>query len=80
MPEFVFMVYRRDITDNPNLSPEDKQQLGGGFLAFTVDLSVDDALLNAAKPRLAAISGGTAVLAGSVPQGHGPALHNQGHG
>lgn len=62
VPEFVFLKYRRDITDNPSLSPDDKERLGGGFLAFTVDLSVDDAVFNQVKSRLAAFAGGTPKL------------------
>ena len=63
VPEFVFLVYKRDITDNPNLTPEAKQQLGGGFLAFTVDLSVDDVQLKEVRRRLGQFADGTVELA-----------------
>jgi hypothetical protein len=63
VPEFVFLVYQRDITDNPNLTPEAKQQLGGGFLAFTVDLSVDDVQLKEVRRRLGQFADGTVELA-----------------
>ena len=63
VPEFVFLVYQRDITDNPNLTPEAKLQLGGGFLAFTVDLSVDDVQLNEVRRRLGQFADGTVQLA-----------------
>ncbi|QJP16072.1 hypothetical protein G3545_21965 [Starkeya sp. ORNL1] len=66
VPELVFLVYQRDITDNPNLTPDAKQQLGGGFLAFTVDLSVDQGQLDEVKKKLAAFAGGTVKLA-AVP-------------
>ncbi|MEM8808937.1 MAG: hypothetical protein AAGF01_23205 [Cyanobacteria bacterium P01_G01_bin.38] len=42
VPEFVYLKYKRDITDNPDFDEETQQSLGGGFLAFTVDLGVDD--------------------------------------
>lgn len=54
VPEMVFLKYKRDITDNPNMSPEDKERLGGGFLAFTVDLGVDETVLKDAKSRIGA--------------------------
>jgi hypothetical protein len=62
VPEFVFLKYKRDITDNPTLSPEDKEHIGGGFLAFTVDLSVDEQVLKAVRGKLAAFAGGTPKL------------------
>ena len=62
VPEFVFLIYSHDITDNPNLSQATKDQLGGGFLAFTVDLGVDDDQLDAIKRRLAAFAGGSVKL------------------
>ena len=63
VPEFVFLVYKRDITDNPNLTAEARQQLGGGFLAFTVDLTVDDEQLKEVRRRLGAFAEGTVQLA-----------------
>lgn len=62
VPEFVYLKYKRDITDNPSMSAEDKERLGGGFLAFTVDLSVDPDKLEAVRKRLAAFAGGTPKL------------------
>ncbi|KQZ28929.1 hypothetical protein ASD50_18810 [Mesorhizobium sp. Root552] len=63
VPEFVFLVYQRDITDNPNLSADAKEQLGGGFLAFTVDLSVDKNQLDEARRLLGRFAEGTVNLA-----------------
>lgn len=39
-PSFTLLKYMRDITDNPAFS--EGQQLGGGFLIFSVNLSLDD--------------------------------------
>src|SRR4051794_7908860 len=61
VPEFVFLKYRRDITDNPAFDADTKQALGGGFLAFTVDLGVEDDELKLVKKELARFSGGDAV-------------------
>jgi len=61
VPEFIFLKYARDITDNPNFSPEQKQALGGGLLAFTVDLSVDESILEEIKSELSEYSGGGAI-------------------
>ena len=55
-PEFIFLKYRQDITDNPQLS---QQQLGGAFLAFTTDLSIDDATAQAVKAQIGAAATGT---------------------
>jgi hypothetical protein len=52
VPELVFMIFQRDITDNPAFDADTKQALGGGFVTFTVDLSVDDAVLDAVKEDL----------------------------
>jgi hypothetical protein len=54
VPEMIFLKYKRDITDNPNMAPEDKERLGGGFLAFTVDLGVDETVLKDAKSKIGA--------------------------
>ncbi|HSR51440.1 MAG TPA: hypothetical protein VLV83_11470 [Acidobacteriota bacterium] len=62
VPEFVFLKYRRDITDNPDFDEETKQSLGGGFLAFTVDLGVDDDLLEDTKGKLSAFAEGQVKL------------------
>jgi hypothetical protein len=57
-PEFVLLKYRRDITDNPDFDPDMKQSLGGGFLAFTVDLGVEEDELKAIKKELGRYSNG----------------------
>ncbi|BFM14601.1 hypothetical protein R50073_07840 [Maricurvus nonylphenolicus] len=51
-PEFIFIKYARDITDNPNFSDDQKNSLGGGILAFTTELTVDQHQLNLAKMEL----------------------------
>lgn len=50
VPEFVFLKYRTDITDNPAFAEGD--DLGGGFLSFTVDLSVDEDVLDQVRREL----------------------------
>lgn len=62
VPEFIFLKYRRDITDNPEFDPDTKQALGGGFLAFTVDLGVDDEELSAIKQELGRFASGEVKL------------------
>lgn len=71
VPEFVFLKYTRDITDNPGLAQSDRDRLGGGFLAFTVDLSVDQSTLDDARGRLAR-------FAGAGPVNLAPALFTKG--
>lgn len=61
VPEFVFLKFARDITDNPAFSDNEKATLGGGLLAFTVDLSVDQEELEAIKGDLAQYSEGGSV-------------------
>src|SRR5438128_12502963 len=39
-PDFTLLSYLRDVTDNPAFS--EGQSLGGGFLIFSVDMSLDD--------------------------------------
>jgi hypothetical protein len=56
VPEFVFLKYKRDITDNPDFSEEDGDSLGGGFLSFTVDLGVEDSVLRAVKSELSRLT------------------------
>src|SRR5690348_6672129 len=51
-PEFIFLKYRRDITDNPAFNADQKESLGGGFLAFTVDLGIDDDVADQLKSKL----------------------------
>jgi hypothetical protein len=62
VPEFVFLKYKRDITDNADFDPDAKQSLGGGFMAFTVDLGVDDAQLEAMKKELSRFADGEVML------------------
>lgn len=62
VPEFVYLKYRRDITDNPAFDPDTKESLGGGFLAFTVDLGVDDDELKEIKRELARFADGEVKL------------------
>lgn len=62
VPEFIYLKYKRDITDNPALDPAVKESLGGGFLAFTVDLGVSDEQLDAIKEKLGAFATGEVKL------------------
>src|SRR5262245_57650343 len=62
VPEFVFLKYRRDITDNPDFDPDTKAALGGGFIAFTVDLGVSDEQLDAMKQELGKFAEGEVKL------------------
>lgn len=62
-PEFVFLKYRRDITDNVDFDPDDAESLGGGFLAFTVDLGVTDEQLDEMKRELRRFADGDVQLA-----------------
>ncbi len=61
-PEFVFLKYRRDITDNADFDPDAKEALGGGFLSFTVDLGMEDDQLDAIKEKLAVFADGEVKL------------------
>ncbi len=63
VPELVFLKYRNDITDNPEFNAEDGDQLGGGFLSFTVDLGVDDVALNQVRQELSRFAEGDVQLA-----------------
>ncbi len=69
-PEFVFLLYSRDVTDNPNLSADEKTALGGGFLAFTVDLTVPEPVLADTRRKLGPFAQGTPEL--------GPVLFRKG--
>lgn len=60
-PEFMFLKYRRDITDNPDFQEGDS--LGGGYIAFTVDLGVDEQVLNEVKRELRKFAEGEVKLA-----------------
>ncbi|MCA9962654.1 MAG: hypothetical protein KC423_00365 [Anaerolineales bacterium] len=62
-PEFVFLKYRRDITDNADFDPDKDESLGGGFLAFTVDLGVTDEQLDDMKRELRRFADGDIKLA-----------------
>jgi hypothetical protein len=62
VPEFVYLKYRRDITDNPAFDPDTKESLGGGFMAFTVDLGVDDEELKEIKKELGRFADGEVKL------------------
>jgi hypothetical protein len=62
VPEFIFLKYRRDITDNPDFDPETKDALGGAFMAFTTDLGATDEELEALKQELARFADGEIVL------------------
>lgn len=57
-PEFLYLQYRRDITDNPDYDADTKASLGGGLLAFTVDLGVNDDELKEAKKELSRFADG----------------------
>ena len=52
VPEFIFLKYRRDITDNPAFDPDEADALGGGLLAFTVDLGVSEDVLDDTRREL----------------------------
>ncbi len=77
VPEFLFLKYRRDITDNAEFDAE-KDSLGGGFLSFTVDLSVDEKQLDNIKRDLREFAedpGRDSTRTHPVPQRFRPALH-----
>ena len=61
-PMFQLLIYRRDITDNPDFKTGDRE--GGGFLTMTVNLEVPKATVDAAKTALGALvpGGGTVNL------------------
>lgn len=63
VPEFIFLKYRSDITDNEDLDEETRKSLGGGFLSFTIDLGVDDRMLRSVKQELASFAEGEVRLA-----------------
>jgi hypothetical protein len=64
-PMFQLLIYRRDITDNPDFHAGDRP--GGGFLTMTVDLSVPRSTLDAVKGKLAAYAEGGEVELAPVP-------------
>jgi hypothetical protein len=49
-PMFQLLIYRRDITDNPDFREGDRP--GGGFLTMTVDLGVPQGVLDAVRGEL----------------------------
>src|SRR5258705_12252084 len=53
--QFQLLVYRRDITDNPDFHDGDRP--GGGFLTMTVDIGVPQALLEEVKSQLSGDGG-----------------------
>ncbi len=57
-PMFQLLIYRRDITDNPDFHEGDRP--GGGFLTMTVDLGVPETRLTAIKAQLASRLGAAA--------------------
>lgn len=60
-PAFQLLIYRRDITDNPDFREGDRP--GGGFLTMTVDLGVPAGTLDAVRGELGSrVSGGTVEL------------------
>lgn len=54
-PLFQLLIYRRDITDNPDF--KEGQSRGGGFLTMTVDLKVSTAKREAVAEKLADLVG-----------------------
>ena len=58
-PLFQLLIYRRDITDNPDFKEGDRP--GGGFLTMTVDIGVPKSVLDEIKGQLSS-SGGDAEL------------------
>lgn len=63
VPEFVFLKYRKDITDNPDFDPESEDDLGGGFLSFTVDLGIEESVLEQVRRELRRFAEGDVQLA-----------------
>lgn len=62
-PAFQLLKYARDVTDNPRLPPDSKEQIGGGFLTMTVDIGVDDEVLADTRNKLSAFASGEISLA-----------------
>jgi hypothetical protein len=59
-PMFQLLIYRRDITDNPDFREGDRP--GGGFLTMTVDLGVPPGTLDAVRSQLESVAGGEVEL------------------
>lgn len=53
-PQFQLLIYRRDITDNPDFAAGDRP--GGGFLTMTVNLAVSKATRDAVEAALASFA------------------------
>lgn len=62
-PAFQLLKYARDVTDNPRLPPDSKEEVGGGFLTMTVDIGVDDEVLKDTANKLSAYASGEVSLA-----------------
>jgi hypothetical protein len=60
-PLFQLLIYRRDITDNPEFNEGDRP--GGAFLTMTVGLGVPQSTLDAVKAELERLTGGEVELA-----------------
>lgn len=60
---FQLLKYARDVTDNPLMPPDVAEQVGGGFLVFTVDIGVDEEILEDTRRELAAFAEGEVMLA-----------------
>jgi hypothetical protein len=63
VPEFSFLKYQRDITDNPDFDPETKESIGGGFAALTFHLGAKEEVLREVERELARYTDGTPRLA-----------------
>ncbi|MGH8065267.1 MAG: hypothetical protein ACRERE_08525 [Candidatus Entotheonellia bacterium] len=62
-PAFQLIKYARDVTDNLLMPQETREQIGGGFLMMTVDIGVDDEILEDTRNKLAAYAEGEVMLA-----------------
>jgi hypothetical protein len=62
-PAFQLLKYARDVTDNPRMSADTREQIGGGFLTMTVDIGVDDEVLEDTRNKLSAYAEGQVSLA-----------------
>lgn len=62
-PAFQLLKYARDVTDNPLMPPDTKEQVGGAFLVFTADIGVDEKILEDTKRQIGAFAEGEVVLA-----------------
>jgi hypothetical protein len=60
-PLFQLLIYRRDITDNPDF--HEGEETAGGFLTMTVGLGVPQSTLDAVRAELEKLTGGDVELA-----------------